>query len=156
MRSSVACLPSGTLLSLALTPDASTLRAAVVYGRPVALQDGAVVLWLHWFIRRLATRDDQPVWAAMAQALPEAGGSALPLRVLDGRDTFTAHQFKGLATALGIWTSLRRAPMLERAALFNRQALTGHIDARLDELLERDSHFGLPARAAAMDWNVGP
>ena len=156
MRSSVACLPQGVLTSLSLTPDLVVVRAAALYERAVELDDGRAVCWVFWQIRRMATRDDQLVWSARAFAAPTYRGPALRLRVLDGQCELTAHQFKGLATAIGIWAALRKPPMLEKAGLFNLQATSEILNIGLNELLEQPSHFGLSIRAAATGWNVGP
>ena len=156
MRSSVACLPKGVLTSLSLTPDLAAVRAAVIYEKDVELEDGGVVCWIFWHIRRMATRDGQPVWSARAFPAPGHAGPALALRILDGHDELTAHQFKGLATAIGIWGALRKPPMLEKAGLFNLQATSETLGTTLSELLARESHFGLSVRAAATGWNVGP
>lgn len=156
MRSSVACLPKGVLTSLSLTPDLAAVKAAVVYEKDVELEDGALVCWIFWHIRRMATQDGQPVWSAQAFPAPRHAGPPLALRILDGHGELTAHQFKGLATAIGIWGALRKPPMLEKAGLFNLQATSKTLDATLNELLAQESHFGLSVRAAATGWNVGP
>jgi hypothetical protein len=156
MRSSVVCLPKGVLTSLSLTADLAVVRATVIYEKAVDLEDGGNVCWVFWHIRRVRTRDGQPAWSARAFPAPAHTGAGLALRVLAGQDELTAHQFKGLATALGIWGAMRRPPMLEKAGLFNLQATSETLDFTLGELLEHGSHFGLSERAAATGWNVGP
>lgn len=156
MRSSVACLPQGTLMSLSLTPDLVLVRAGVLYGKPVDLDGGAFAHWIFWRIRRMTTRERQVFWSARPFSAPAPEAQPLALRILDGGDELTAHQFKGLATALGIWAALRKPPMLERAGIFNLQATAESRAARMDEVMARDCHFGLSERAAASGWNVGP
>ena len=156
MRSSVVCLPQGVLTSLSLAPDLVAMRAAVIYERAVELEGGGLVCWIFWRIRRMVTQDGQPVWSARAFPAPEHTEAALALRILEGRSELTAHQFKGLATAIGIWGALRKPPMLQKAALFNLQATSETLGSTLSELLAQESHFGLSVRAAATGWNVGP
>lgn len=156
MRSSVHCLPTGMLASLFLAPDRVTVRADVLYARAVELQDGCSVHWVSWRIRRLSTQDGHALWSACAQATPRDTGPALALRVLGGQGELSAHQFKGLASALGIWAALRKPPMLDKAALFTQQLCGGRLVERLPEVLEHDNHFGLSVRAAAAGRHVGP
>lgn len=156
MRSSVACLSKGILTSLSLTPDRLQVKASVLYGKPVELCGGGAACWVFWAIRRLATRDGVYFWSARPYLSAGVHSPVLSLRILDGDDELTAHQFKGLATALGIWSAIRNPPMLERAAIFNLQAASKILDSSLGDVMARDNHFGLSARAAATGWNVGP
>ncbi len=155
MRSSVACLPKGILTSLSLTQDRLLVKAGVLYGQPVQLCGGGVACWAFWSIRRLATREGLFFWSARPFYSSCPASPVLPLRILDGCGELTAHQFKGLATALGIWSSIRKPPMLERAGIFNLQAATEIPDCHLDAVMARDSHFGLSARAASTGRDVG-
>jgi hypothetical protein len=144
------------LASLTLAPDRLTVRAEVLYARAVELQDGRSAHWVSWQIRRLSTQDGHAVWSARALAPPGHPGAPLALRVLGGQGELSAHQFKGLASALGIWAALRKPPMLHQAVLFQQQRTAALLGTRLAELLEHDNHFGLSVRAAAAGGQVGP
>jgi len=111
---------------------------------------------MFWRILRMRTADGHKLWEATAYASADTQNEQVRLSVLDGRSSLTAHQMKGLAVALGIWGSMRKAPMVHHASALARQVDHGISDLPLDGYLVGDCHFGLSARAAATEWGVGP
>ena len=154
MHSSVRCLPGGVLTSLALSPDCLVVKASVLYGAGVADTNGDERCWIFWGLLRGQTVDGYPVWFAHAY---EDASQDIPLglTVLQGKHTFTAHQFKGLAVALGIWRSIRQPVMVRLACCFTRQAVSTVEAASLKEYMNSSSHFGLSERAASEEWHWG-
>jgi hypothetical protein len=157
MRSSVACLPTGVISALTLSPDKAVVHASVLYAsglRIVGAPDP--VCWVFWKIERLVTQDAHALWRATAHRSARGAAERLALDVLGGESSITAHQLKGLAVALGMWQSLRRPAMVEHASCLGMQLASGHTGTALEDHLRQPGHVGLSARAVANEWNVGP
>lgn len=146
MRSSVNCLPQGNLIDLTLSQDRLVIQASVIYEREIAVNEGQLANWLQWKITQLSTVDGKRIYLASVH-LPAMGGPLGRIETIGEAGSITAHQTKGLATAVGIWSALRREPMLHRAVYFRDQRASGATGRTLAEHLASEYHFGLNPRA---------
>lgn len=142
------------MASLALTADCRVIRAVVLYSGGVPTSERGATSWIFWSVVRTETSDAAPLWLAHAHS-DARHRESLPLTRLGGSPALTAHQFKGLAVALGIWRALRAPQMRKHAGLFSQQAISVFKTLPLAQYLDSPTHFGLSHRAASGEWIWG-
>lgn len=131
------------------------MQASVIYERTILVDDERHENWLLWKITKMSTTDGARIYLAAAH-LPSMGGMALSsIEQIGQSGSITAHQTKGLATAIGIWHAMRRPPMLQRAIYFRDLVPTGLSERSLVEQLDSEYHFGLNPRACTWAEQAG-